>query len=185
MIELQSLGPGDLRPLRRSEYDRLVEAGCFEDERIELLAGMLVAKEPQSAYHADLIRRMAEELILRIRDRGQLRVQSPLAIGDDSEPEPDLAIVPDSDYRRTHPSEALLVVEIAGSSSHRDRTLKAAIYARGEVQEYWVVDLAGRFTDVFRARESERWTSVVRVPWTDLLSPVAFPDLALRIADLA
>ena len=185
MIELETLRPEDLRPLKRSEYDRLVEAGCFEDERIELLAGMLIAKEPQGAYHADLITSLAKELTLRIQDRGRVRVQSPLALGDDSEPEPDIAIVPNSDYRRDHPSEALLVIEIAGSSANRDRTLKAAIYALGDVREYWVVDLAGKFTDVFRSRESGRWTSVDRLSWTDLVSPIAFPDVVLRIADFS
>jgi Uma2 family endonuclease len=75
-------------------------------------------------------------------------------------------------------------VEISGSSSNRDRSIKASIYARGDVEEYWVVDLAGRFTDAFRGREVGRWTSVTRVPWTDLISPIAFPDVALRIADI-
>jgi Uma2 family endonuclease len=185
MIDLPTLGPGELRPLRRAEYERLVEAGCFEDERIELLAGVLVAKEPQSAFHAELVDRLAETLHLHTRGRGRVRVQSPLAVTDESEPEPDIAIVPEGDYRTAHPTKAFLIIEIAGSSSNRDRTLKAAIYARGDVQEYWVVDLVRKFTDVFRSRDSAQWTSVVRVPWTDLLTPTAFPEVALRISDFS
>jgi hypothetical protein len=47
------------------------------------------------------------------------------------------------------------------------------------------VDLAGKFTDVFRSRESGRWTSVDHLSWTDLVSPIAFPDVVLRIADFS
>ena len=56
--------------------------------------------------------------------------------------------------------------------------------ASGDVQEYRVVDLAARFTDVFRSRDSGRWTSGGRVPWMDLVTPIAFLDIALRVADL-
>ena len=214
MIDLLELRPDELRPLRRVEYEHLIEDGYFdEDERIELLVGLLVAKEPPSPYHSDLITRVSHALMRQLDRRAQVRVQMPFAASDDSEPEPDIAIVPYADYRRAHPSEALLLVEVAVSSSKRDRTLKAAIYAQGNVQEYWVVDVGERATFVFRGAiriaaarsraRSERkpkasgtlppvekkppavWTSTTRVPWTEALSPLAFPDVLLGIADFS
>jgi Uma2 family endonuclease len=184
MIDLKQLRPEEIRPLKRREYDRLIELGCFEDERIELLSGVLVAKEPQGAYHSDLMSAIAEDLGARVVGRARIRVQCPFAASDDSEPEPDIALVPNRQYRRALPSKALLVVEVAGSSSKRDRTLKAAIYARGDVQEYWVVDLAAKATYVFRDRGEGAWASMISVPWTSPLSPLAFPDIVLRIAEL-
>ena len=209
MVDLHVFRDEELRPLTRREYDRLVEMGCFEDERIELLAGFLVAKEPQGAYHSDLLSTLADKLRDALRGRARVRVQCPFAASPESEPEPDIAVVPNGDYRGALPSKAPLVIEVAGSSSKRDRTLKAAIYARADVQEYWVVDLKGRVTHVFRdpipgirrparihgkrktsvlrlsadPRQRGTWTRATRVPWTDALSPLAFPDVVLRLAD--
>ena len=57
-----------------------------------------------------------------------------------SEPEPDLAVVPgsDDDYFRAHPTTAELVIEVAISSSEIDAE-KSAIYAEANVLEYWIV----------------------------------------------
>ncbi len=135
------IAPEKVRPLRRAEYDRLVEMGAFEDERVELLFGVLVEMSPQDPAHAFVIQRLYR-LLDRLLPAGlMVRSQSPLALADDSEPEPDLAVVPEDDYRSAHPTRALLVVEVAGSSIRKDRELKAALYAQAGVEEYWIVDL--------------------------------------------
>src|SRR6187200_1961257 len=85
------------RPLKRSEYDRMVELGLFQDERVELLRGVLVKMSPQYAPHASTIQKLNKLLMSRLQDRFELRIQSPLALSDDSEPEPDVAIVPRGD----------------------------------------------------------------------------------------
>lgn len=92
-----------VRPLRRAEYERLVDAGAFENERVELLEGFLVEMSPQRASRASAIE-VLTELLYTARQPGQkVRVRLPLALGDDSEPEPDLCIENRRVEMRTQP----------------------------------------------------------------------------------
>jgi Uma2 family endonuclease len=94
------------------------------------------------------------ELLYPARQPGQkVRVQLPLALGDESEPEPDLCVVPAGDHRQRHPSQALLVIEVAESSLGKDRR-KAALYARAGVPEYWLVDVGGQRVEVHSQPEA-------------------------------
>ena len=86
----------------RAEYDRLIDLGVLhEDERVELVGGELVCKEPQSARHAAAVLRVAEELRRAFGAGWLVRIQMPLALGDDSEPEPDGAPASIPGLRRT------------------------------------------------------------------------------------
>jgi len=81
---------GDVRPLRREEYDRLVESGSFQDERVELLHGVIVRMSPQGSRHAWCVRRLTMLLVPAVAGRAEVQIQSPFAADDDSEPEPDV-----------------------------------------------------------------------------------------------
>jgi Uma2 family endonuclease len=176
------IAPERIRPLLRTEYDRLVESGAFESERLELLDGMLVTMTPQNAAHAHTVQRLAEILVLALRGHAIVRAQSPLALLDDSEPEPDIAVVPLGDYSATHPAEAYLVIEVAESSLRRDRLVKAPIYARAGVAEYWLVDLDGRSVEIYRDPKSAEFASMLRLGEHENLRPARFPDLEISIA---
>jgi len=105
----------------------------------------------QSPDHA-LAVRAVEEALRRVFTHGyDIRVGMPLALGDESEPEPDVAVVRGHfrDYR-THPLTAALVVEVADTSLEFDRSRNAARYAAGEIPEYWIVNLVDRQVEVFR-----------------------------------
>src|SRR4051812_10762587 len=135
-----SLASERLRPLKRVEYDRLVELGYFEDERIELLDGQLIAVSPPGPGHNDAIIKLTMLFAQAIGKRALVQVQGPFAASDDSEPQPDLAIIPSQDYSRAHPERAYLLIEVAESSLRHDRLLKAVLYARAGVAEYWIVN---------------------------------------------
>ena len=182
MPNVADVAPERIRPLLRTEYDRLVESGAFENERLELLEGMLVTMTPQDAAHAHTVQRLAEVLTVALPSRAIVRTQSPLALLDDSEPEPDIAVVPLGDYSASHPAEAYLVIEVAGSSRRRDRLVKGPIYARGRVAEYWLVDLNGRAVEVHSNPEGAQFTSVVRFGEHETLRTLRFPDVAISIA---
>jgi Uma2 family endonuclease len=114
MISADQLLPETIRPLRRLEYERLVDLGVFgKDERVELLYGTLVSMSPQKPPHAWVLSWLPERLIGALQGRAMVRVQLPLALSEDSEPEPDIAVVPSANYREAHPSRAHLVVEVA------------------------------------------------------------------------
>lgn len=171
------------RPLRRVEYDRLVELGAFQDERIELLEGRLVVMSPQGAAHAWVVERLTELLVIALQRRARVRPQLPLALSDLSEPEPDLAVVEPGDDLAEHPSSALLVVEVAESSVRRDRDVKALLYAQGDVAEYWLVDLVEETVTVHRGRLEGRYRDVSSARRGDTVAPVAFPDVTLEVSD--
>jgi hypothetical protein len=109
-IDLQDIAPDGIRRLTRAEYDRMIEMGLFEDERVELLHGVLVTMSPIGAPHASVVDRLNAILVLATHGRALVRVQNPFAASDDSEPEPDLALVPMGDYDDEHPQRALLVI---------------------------------------------------------------------------
>lgn len=184
MIDANLIAPERPRPLRRSEYDRLVSLGVFGEERVELLQGTLIAMSPQGTLHAEVVARLTKILVLGLGDRATLRVQSPFAASEDSEPEPDLAVVPRADYSDDHPSKAFLLVEVADSSRQKDREVKASIYAAAGVMEYWLVDLIDRKVEVWSLPISGRYTRHATASPGDTLTPVAFPDLSIPVSDI-
>ncbi len=142
-----------LRRIRVDEYHRMVEAGILgEDERVQLVDGMLVAMTPQGRPHAFVIQQLTRLLVGALGDDFAVLTRLPLTLGEDSEPEPDLAVVRAQDAAATtrHPGTALLVVEVSGDSVRFDRQTKSALYARAGVPEYWTVNLADAAIEVFR-----------------------------------
>jgi Uma2 family endonuclease len=141
------------RPIRVDEYHRMIEAGILgEEEDVQLIDGVLVGMTPQGRLHAFVIQELNRLLVRALADEYNVLTQLPLTLGDESEPEPDLAVVraEDARSRTRHPSTALLVIEVAGDSLRLDRESKAALYARAGVPEYWIVNLAAASVEVYR-----------------------------------
>lgn len=112
------------RRWNREEYDRAIEAGVFQPgDRLQLIEGEIITLTPQGSRHATTIP-LVEGALRKIFDaRFHIRIQTPLALGEWSEPEPDIAIVPGSprDYRDRHPTTAILVVEVSDATLKLDR----------------------------------------------------------------
>jgi Uma2 family endonuclease len=131
-------------PLHRLDletYERMVASGALEGAQLELLDGLLVHVSPQSPAHAAVVVALTEHFA----GRGLcMRVQLPLRIPPDCEPEPDIALLAERPPAGAHPSTALLVVEVAVTSHRIDRGRKAEGYARAGIPNYWLVDVPGR-----------------------------------------
>ena len=180
--------------LTRVEYDRLIAQGAFHpDKRLELLDGRLLVREPQGSRHA-----VAIELALGCLQRAfgpswRVRVQLPVALDADSEPEPDLSVVP-GDPRASasaHPADPVLIVEVADASLAFDRHHKGGLYARARVPDFWIVNLVDRQVEVHRApiiasRSAFGWRYDQRETFGSeaFVSPLAAPTSAIAIADL-
>jgi Uma2 family endonuclease len=111
----------------RIEYEKLIALGVFRPgEPVELIGGELMVAEPQGATHYTAIRKTVRALSAAFGPGWEVRSQGPLGLDDESEPEPDVAVVPGSpeDYRDAHPSRAVLTVEVAESSLASDRERK-------------------------------------------------------------
>src|SRR5207249_5963995 len=121
------------RRFSRAEYERLIDLGVFQPgEEIELIGGELMVAEPQGAPHYTAIRKTAKALEAAFGPGWEVRTEGPIGLDDESEPEPDVAVVPGApeDYARAHPPRAALTVEVAEPSLALDRVRKGSLYAR-------------------------------------------------------
>ncbi|HVQ77535.1 MAG TPA: Uma2 family endonuclease [Candidatus Binatia bacterium] len=175
------------------EYERLVDLGMFVGERLELLHGLLVVRERQDSSHAAIVGQIGQVLARAFGPGWHPRLHAPLALDEDSEPEPDVAIVPGvpRQYLGAHPSTAVLVVEVADSSLRLDRRVKAGLYARARLQEYWIVNLVERVLEVHRdprpsAGAASGWAyhAVEILGPPGVVTPLGAPGTAIPIADL-
>ena len=178
----------------RVEYERLIDLGAFRPgERLELVGGALVVREPQGGPHATAVG-LAEDALRAAFGAGwTVRGQSPIALDEESEPEPDIAVVSGTrrDYRGGHPSHPALIVEVADSSLPLDRGEKASVYARARIADYWVVNLVDDVLEVYRdpvadpeASFGSRYASAATLRRGDSVTPMALPDAGIPISDL-
>lgn len=134
------------RRFTADEYHQMLRAGILrERDPFELIDGEVVKMMTIGPRHVAVVTRLTRHLILRCRDAAIVTCQGPVRLDLFNEPEPDLAVLrPREDFYETAhagPADILLVVEVAESSIHYDRTVKAALYARLGVVEFWLVDL--------------------------------------------
>jgi Uma2 family endonuclease len=162
----------------------MVALGMFEDEKIELLYGLLVEMTPIGAPHNSAVQQLTRLLLLALDPRAAIRPQLSFAASDGSEPEPDVAIVPPGNYRDEHPSSAHLVIEVSETSLDRDRSIKAQLYAECGVPEYWVVNLIDEVVEVHTQIANDAYTAIeVRRPG-ETISLREFPDVTIAVADI-
>ena len=178
----------------RKEYDELIKSGFFvEDEPIELLGGQLIVAEPKGSPHSTAVALAVEALRAAFGSGWLVRVQDPIALDAESEPEPDVAVVPGRarDYLAEHPARPALLVEVAESSLAFDRGHKGSLYARAGLADYWIVNLVDEVLEVYRRpaldRSAEfgwRYLDVQALRSGTTVAPLARPDVTVAVADL-
>lgn len=137
------------------EYHRMAAGGSFApDARVELIDGVIIDMPPIGSAHAAIGSRLDALLGEAVRGRALVRCKWPLRLGDNSEPQPDLALVRlrGDFYRGGHPTaaDALLVIEVSVTTLDDDLRHMMRLYARHDIPEYWVVDGVNRRLHVFR-----------------------------------
>lgn len=178
----------------RVEYERLIESGFIQPgDPVELLGGELIVAEPQGSRHFAAIQAAEQVLRTAFGPGWQVRGQGPVALDDESEPEPDVAVVPGSfrDYVAAHPARPVLVVEVGESSLALDREHKGSLYARAGLTDYWIVNLVDRVLEVYREPASDsaapfgwRYQFVEMLGREASVSPLALPGARIRVVDL-
>lgn len=184
MASVLEFGP---RRISAAEYHKMSQAGVFEeDERIELLEGVIVPMSPQSPDHADLIEWLNNTLARLVGPAYRVRPQLPLAADDFSEPEPDILVVPADRPRGQHPKTALLVVEVARESLRKDRLIKAGIYARAGIPEYWIVNIPERCVESHTEPDpaAGRYAKLLTLRAGEELASASVPGVRIAVADL-
>ena len=179
----------EARRWTRQEYERLVDRGLLPPgKRVELIEGVIYDLPPQNSSHATGCQLAHEALrVVFPPDRGYtIRAQFPLALSDDSEPEPDLAVVRGSirDFSDSHPTTALLVVEVADSSLLHDRKRKIPLYARFGIPEAWLLNLIRRTLEVCRDPVDGVYQTRIVLRVGDTVSPLGCPEAVIAVSDL-
>jgi Uma2 family endonuclease len=180
-------------PARRrftvEEYDRMGEVGLLaEDERVELLEGEVIAMTPIGSPHAGTVKRLTELLVIALTGRAIVGVQDPVWLSDLSEPKPDVAVLrPREDFYTSghpRPADVLLLIEVADTTAAFDRNVKRPLYAAAGIPEVWVVDLAAKVVDVALDPAPDGYRDVRPVRRDGVISPGAFPDVRISVAEL-
>ena len=171
-----------------AEYHRLGENGIFdEDSRVELIEGDLIAMPPIGCQHAGHLDHIARPFFRQVT-QGIVRVQSPIQLGDHSEPQPDLAVLRyrEDFYTRSHPGpeDVLLLIEVSDSTLRYDRDIKVPLYARAGIPEVWLLDVTGQRLEIYRRPSPEGYREIHYPAPTESIAPVLLPELILSVASL-
>ena len=162
------------------EYHRLGEAGILDEhDRVELLDGDLVVREPAGGDHRTLVDSLNILFANRIgQDRYRIGIQNPISLDPHSEPQPDVALyAPSVRGRHPRPDEIFLLVEVADTSLAYDKGPKLQAYARGGVREVWVIDAVRRRIFVHRNPDQGHYQLSLETRGDDILTVEAFPDI--------
>jgi Uma2 family endonuclease len=172
-----------------AEWHRMGEAGIFPPEsRMELINGEILHMAPIGFNHAGHTRRLNALFSLMLTDQAIVSIQSPIQLGDLSEPEPDFALLrPEpSFYSTRHPKadDVLLLIEVSDSTLHFDRTQKLRLYATYHIPEYWIINLIDDSLEVYRHPQDGDYLDKAVLSKSDSLTLQALPDIQIAAADI-
>jgi Uma2 family endonuclease len=171
---------------------RMIEAGIIgEDEKFELIEGEVVMMASKGIAHERIKSALLIAVARTLPDDLTMGVEVTLRLTDTTMLEPDIAVFPKALFRRSStgfarldPGEACLVIEVAVSSLAYDKGLKARLYARHRVREFWVIDANERTTFVHTGPNGDGWSSIVKYGPRDTLTPSAVPGLSIRLDEI-
>jgi Uma2 family endonuclease len=178
------------RPVRwtKEQYHRLANEGFFLEKRVELIEGEIIEMTAMNPPHWVGVK-LADEALRRVFTSGFVVTdQLPISLIDESEPEPDVAIIAGSirDFITGLPTTAILVVEVSDATLHYDQTRKLRLYARAGIEEYWIVNLVARQLEVHRQPDAgqERYKQVQILTSEESVTPQAAPQASIAVTDL-
>lgn len=167
------------------EYHSMIEVGLLDNRRVELLKGEIVEMSPEGEAHAYFSSEAEDYLRRLLGDRATIRSGKPITLPDNSEPEPDIAVIQKlgREYLAHHPypENVFWLIEYSNSSLEKDLRVKTKIYAEAGIKEYWVVNLKRRQLIVFREPQDVEYALRSTLS-TGTIYPLAFPDFAVEVS---
>jgi Uma2 family endonuclease len=169
------------------DYHQMIETGLLDDRKVELLGGEIIEMSPEGTPHSFYCREAGEYLRRVLGDRAKISEAHPITLPNNSEPEPDIAVVRISPtlYRDLHPQpeDIFWLIEIADSTLVKDLGIKKDLYADAGILEYWVMNLQELELVVFRDLTASGYSSELRLK-SGIISPLSVPDLSIDIQQL-
>jgi Uma2 family endonuclease len=168
-------------------YHQAVEAGVFDAQPVELLKGKLIVMSPEGEPHTYFSDRLSKVLQRLLGNRAQVREAKPIILPNDSQPEPDIAVVYplDTVYLEHHPypENIFWLIEYSNTTLNKDLTTKKDIYAEAGIPEYWVVNLKDLRLIVFRDLTPKGYQTKLTLT-EGTIAPIAFPDVRVEVKRL-
>ena len=174
------------------EFHRLCSLGMFQGRRPMLLDGVILERGPMDAPHGNGVERTDAAVRAAFGMGWRFRVQLPLVLNQQTDPMPDIAVIPGPLVGSPdHPTAAALVVEVADTTLTDDTTEMAERYATAGIPEYWVLDVNGRKLLVYRnpaplpaGLGATAYRTHLTLTDGDSVSPLAAPAASIKVADL-
>jgi Uma2 family endonuclease len=168
------------------DIQRMIETGVIDpDESFELIKGEIVPMAAEYDRHMRARARLTKIFMRALGEEWFVGTEGSLFLADDIEFKPDLHVFPAAmKSEDARGSDVLLAVELSSTTQKRDLQLKAPIYAAHGVRELWVIDLDARCGLIFDRISAGAYAQGRGVGATDILTPAAFPNISLTIADL-
>jgi Uma2 family endonuclease len=171
------------------DYERMDRAGIFlTGGRVELIDGEFITKMTAGPRHHASVDRATRAFVMKAGESAIVRVQGAVVLNLFNAPEPDLLLLrPHADFyasRQAAPPDALLAIEVSETSIDFDREVKAPLYARSGVPEYWVVDLNENVLLRYSSPRGGAYQSLQRHQRGEILAPQLLPECVVSTDDL-
>ena len=166
------------------DYHRMIDSGVLDDKHVELIRGDIIEMAPEGTPHASRSASAGEYLTMLLIEQAQIRQAHPITLPNQSEPEPDIAVVRriSSEYEDHHPypEDIFWLIEYSKATLAKDLNLKSRTYAEANISEYWVVDLQQQVLVVFRKPNEGEYAERESYAEGDI-TPLAFPSVAISV----
>lgn len=169
-----------------NEYHHMIATGLLAGKPVELLEGEIIEMSPEGIPHRFTNHTVVKYLRSLLQELAEVFESHPITL-DNSEPEPDIAIVrlPETIYRNHHPyaEDIYWLIEIANRTLNKDLEEKSIIYARNGISEYWVIDLVNKKVIVHTQPKGDSYTQI-KTYQTGIINPLSFPDIDIALDKL-
>jgi Uma2 family endonuclease len=188
-VLLEPVAPPPLDSLPRKkwtvcEIDELLSKGWYPGDGYELIDGELIDKKVGKNNPHVLATMWLLQWLIGVFGFWRVLKEDPVNVDQHNEPEPDLVVLRAPLHelgRKPQPEDVLLVVEVAASSLAMDRSIKAGLYARAGIPDYWVLDVDRRRMIVHREPKDGKYNSVVAYSEEEGVAPLAAPESEFRV----
>ena len=175
--------PVEVKPHRFNslEYHAMSEAGVFgQRQRMELIRGEIYFMAAMGAAHYRAIKILTRLLSQHYSSLSYIVPQAPIKTWDDSEPEPDFALLTlESRDDPPFAKDVLLVIEVSDATVKFDQGVKLAEYARSGINEYWILNLKDRQLEVYRQPDGERYLNIQIIKPDAAFAPLFAPEVSV------
>ena len=161
-------------------YHTMYEQGLIP-EKSELIEGVVYSKMTKNPIHSDTVSKILVLLIRSHSEKYRILCENPISL-QNSEPEPDIAVVAEGDYSKEHPKSALLVIEVSNTTLNFDRK-KASVYAKGNIPEFLIINLIDYKIEIYRSPREGIYTEIKILSKEEIFTSISVEGLQFSLSD--